>query len=125
MVQLDRFGDEAPARRSSRDETSSSLQGRASRLQQRVTVLEVDLAQAQSQISSLKQQLARERAAVAAARAEANSSDATAERAVNLLHQTRIEANGVQMRLDGTIIRSPMTRLRSFVGTAGGRSTRA
>ena len=58
MVQLDRFGDEAPARRSSRDETSSSLQGRASRLQQRVTVLEVDLAQAQSQINSLKQQLA-------------------------------------------------------------------
>ena len=54
VLTLDRFGDEAPARRSSRDETSSSLQGRASRLQQRVTVLEVDLAQAQSQINSLK-----------------------------------------------------------------------
>ena len=73
MVQLDRFGDEAPARRSSRDETSSSLQGRASRLQQRVTVLEVDLAQAQSQISSLKQQLAAANAETKSARAAAGS----------------------------------------------------
>ena len=73
MVQLDRFGDEAPARRSSRDETSSSLQGRASRLQQRVTVLEVDLAQAQSQINSLKQQLAVANAETKSARAAAGS----------------------------------------------------
>ena len=71
MVQLDRFGDEAPARRSSRDETSSSLQGRASRLQQRVTVLEVDLAQAQSQSGSLKQQLAASNAETKSARAAA------------------------------------------------------
>ena len=39
VLTLDRFGDEAPARRSSRDETSSSLQGRASRLQQLVSAL--------------------------------------------------------------------------------------